>query len=306
MAKKMKEKIIINDTPLSSTTIGNIEHNKNNFGPLIIIFAIFIGVIYFAPTITSLLNPEVPDTTTVSNNANKTTTETNTKTTDTEIKKIAYQDNMTLSSDKLTIKNLTIKNGTLTYTVENTSDDYLNLDSHNYFLEFYQTDTIIYRIMLSKTTYKAKETKTFSILVSSTTINNVSLREISVDEYPSLNLKLDTNNVGILTCTKDTETLTYTFKKDALTAINDVYVVPSNASNFSDKLNEYQTLLNKFKTQTGYVTALNLTSDSLTASINIDSNNAKVNKSDNIAYYASGTNPGKISFELNASGYKCS
>ena len=128
MAKK-PEKIIIKNEELQPQTIGQVTDNKAHIGPMIILFIIFIGAIYFSPYISNWYenykNGGVSSTPSTTTNTNKTTT-TDTTTAEETITKYDYSDNMTIKDEKISVNNLLIKNNTLAFTINNLTDNYLN------------------------------------------------------------------------------------------------------------------------------------------------------------------------------------
>ena len=126
MTKKVK-KVIIKDEPLVATTLAIKEDKKkaSMFGIvwIILIFGIFIAGVIYLPDLSSyvnnLLNPDITNTGTATNN-NKDNTKDDDKKNTEEIKKLEIASNPEFVMDTFKINNIKIENNKLSYYVINT------------------------------------------------------------------------------------------------------------------------------------------------------------------------------------------
>jgi hypothetical protein len=302
-----KEKVIIKNEELEPTTLGKVTENKVNMLPLILVLVIFLVAIVFAPTVQAWYENYTKGT--VANNntsitSNKTTSTTNNEETET-VTKYDYKDNLEISNDKVKISNILIKDNKLSYTVTNLTSTYLNLANYNYYLEFYNNDTLMARRMIEKVGLQKNVSNNYSYDFNYTGINKVVFRNIDKTEYPEVTINVDSNKKGTLICIKDTETITYYFLDNKLYSINDVLIYASSKSDYSAQYAAYQKLATTYSTITGFNATITNTTTGFTYNVTIDLTTAKLTTVNNSNYYANETGVSIVNFEEEANGFTC-
>lgn len=305
---KKKQEILIKKEELEPTTLGKVTQNKANILPLVFLVLIFLAAIYFAPQIETLYqnyidkdsNINNQGTTSDNNNTNKTTEQTET------INKYDYVDNMEISNDKIKISSLVIKNKNLSFKLNNLTDNYLNLDNYNYYLEFYNGDTLLVRQIIEKIGLQKNASQDFSYDFGYTNVNKVVLRNIDRNDYPEVTIKVDSDKKGTLICKKGTETITYYSSDSKIYSISDTVTYLNTLNDYQSQYTKYKNLVTSFSNTTGITASLNDTSTGFTYNLLIDLSVAKLTNIDNSNYYAKDTSINVINFELEANGYSCS
>ncbi len=319
--KKTNETIIINQEPLSTTTIGKIEIKEN--GPIfaIIGIAIFVICIIFLPTIsewvTSLSNPNI--TTPVSPGTSTTPPAEDEKEENNEIKYYNVTDNLLIVLSGFNFTNFVVNTNTntLTFTLTNQNGDAKLFQENNYYLELYTADELLLqRIKLTTELVNGSTNFSYDITeaLENGTISKVAIVLKTNEDYPPVELETDANNNPILTCEKDNEVLTYQFIYENnvyhLKHINEQNSYRSNDINYANYLQEYTELSNSYTGINGVSTSLNPTTTGFSFETNIDLEKISVANYRRIfkknMYYDKNTEAKVISFELSASGYTCS
>ncbi len=213
MAKKNK-KIIIDDTELKPTVLGEVTGLKRNPFLLIIIFVILMSVIYFIPEINNLLNKDKEESTytpdIIIDEEKPVVSE---EEEDIEDEKHAFTENSIITNDLFKIFDISLEGGMLTYKIEGLSS--VNLNNHNYFLEIYNDNTLIKRIMLEKERLYKGYSSSYTISVNTNKIDYFKLRDIPKSQYPPVALEKDVDNKSQMTCI-DMFRVTYHFEDDKL------------------------------------------------------------------------------------------
>ncbi len=319
--KKINEPIIINQEPLSTTTIGKIEIKEN--GPIfaIIGIAIFVICIILLPTIsewvTSLSNPNIVDNVppgTAVTPPSKDEEEDNS-----EIKYYELKDDLLIILNGFNFSNFRVDSSTnvLTFTLANQNGDSEFFSKSNYYLELYTTDELLLqRIKLTTEIINGSITFTYDIKEALTngTISKVAIVLKTDEDCPPIELGTDAKNNSILTCEKDNEILTYQFVHENnvyhLTQITEQNSYKTTNPNYSTYLQEYTALSNNYSGINGVKTTLSPTATGFSFETNIDleeisvANYHRIFKKD--IYYDKNTEARVVSFELSASGYTCS
>ena len=306
MAKK-KNTVVINQEELSKTVLGDIDEKKGNITFLIVIFVLLIAAVFFSPYVTQyiskikdgdssntpVINPDKTDDN-VDKDENKTY----------EI--VDYKDDMSLTLDDLIINNLVISSNNLSYKVTVLEGKNLDLSLHNYFIEFYNNDTLITRRKLESLKLNSKVVKEYSYSFDYQNINKVSLVEKTIDEYPNVTIDADENNNQAMICKNDVETITYTFSKDKLYRISDEIKININLDTYDSLYENYANIAEKYNNYKGYSSNISVLNDNVIFTFVLDLNFADISLSSSNYYYKKDTSPSVVKFELEAQGFKCS
>lgn len=306
MAKK-KNTVVINQEELSKTVLGDIDEKKGNITFLIVIFVLLIAAVFFSPYVTQYISK-------IKNGDSSNTPVINPDKTDDNVDKdenktyeiVDYKDDMSLTLDDLIINNLVITSNNLSYKVTVLEGKNLNLSLHNYFIEFYNNDTLITRRKLESLKLNSKVVKEYSYSFDYQNINKVSLVEKTTDEYPNVTIDADENNNQAMICQNDVETITYIFSKDKLYRISDEIKININLDTYDSLYENYANIAEKYSNYKGYSSNISVLNDNVIFTFVLDLNFADISLSGSNYYYKKDTSPSVVKFELEAQGFKCS
>lgn len=313
MAKKVK-KVIIKDEPLVATTLAIKEDKKKAsvFGIIwiILIFGIFIAGVIYLPDLSSyvnnLLNPDITNTGTASNN-NKDNTKDDDKKNTEEIKKLEIASNPEFVMDTFKINNIKIENNKLSIDIVNTTSKLLDMSTLNYFIVLYDANNkLLQRIMIDEATIGENGTLNVKYNLSETSASIISVLPIKEEEYPSFTATVDENNSGKLICKSGYETVTYLLNTNKVYAIQDIYEVSSNEAEFSTLYSTYQALSTTYNVIEGISSSVDLENNVLYFRTIINLNTYKEGNLKLKTIYNKDTDAKVMKFELEASGYTCS
>lgn len=313
MTKKVK-KVIIKDEPLVATTLAIKEDKKKAsvFGIIwiILIFGIFIAGVIYLPDLSSyvnnLLNPDITNTGTASNN-NKDNTKDDDKKNPEEIKKLEIASNPEFVMDTFKINNIKIENNKLSIDIVNTTSKLLDMSTLNYFIVLYDANNkLLQRIMIDEATIGENGTLNVKYNLSETSASIISVLPIKEEEYPAFTATVDENNSGKLICKSGYETVTYLLNTNKVYAIQDIYEVSSNEAEFSTLYSTYQALSTTYNVIEGISSSVDLENNVLYFRTIINLNTYKEGNLKLKTIYKKDTDAKVMKFELEASGYTCS
>lgn len=313
MTKKVK-KVIIKDEPLVATTLAIKEDKKkaSMFGIvwIILIFGIFIAGVIYLPDLSSyvnnLLNPDITNTGTVSNN-NKDNTKDDDKKNTEEIKKLEIASNPEFVMDTFKINNIKIENNKLSIDIVNTTNKLLDMSTLNYFIVLYDANNkLLQRIMIDEATIGENGTLNVKYNLSDASASIISVLPIKEEEYPAFTATVDENNSGKLICKSGYETVTYLLNTNKVYAIQDIYEVSSNEAEFSTLYSTYQALSTTYNVIEGISSSVDLENNVLYFRTIINLNTYKEGNLKLKTIYKKDTDAKVMKFELEASGYTCS
>lgn len=312
MAKKEKfnsKNIKINEEELSITKIGELETSEQSPMFILILFGVILIFIFFLPTIVNLIKGpnEKPDYSLI-NKPQENNPEEEPK----EIENSYYNFSDALSIDleeNIKINEFSLMGNTLSFKVNNARDTRFSFQTDNYFLELYsEEDTLLERIFLGDT-YVSRET---DVVITYTLHSNTALQmkkllfsKKKIADYPNVTLEKNDNEEEVLTCTKDTENLTYKFQTEKLFSISHVINYSSNISNYESLLNSWQTNAEKLNNKEGITSIFVNAGNGFVVNTSIDLKNAKLNDIENTSYYPNETLAKVVSFEMEARGFNC-
>lgn len=313
MTKKVK-KVIIKDEPLVATTLAIKEDKKKAsvFGIvwIILIFGIFIAGVIYLPDLSSyvnnLLNPDITNTGTATNN-NKDNTKDDDKKNTEEIKKLEIASNPEFVMDTFKINNIKIENNKLSIDIVNTTNKLLDMSTLNYFIVLYDANNkLLQRIMIDEATIGENGTLNVKYNLSETSASIISVLPIKEEEYPAFTATVDENNSGKLICKSGYETVTYLLNTNKVYAIQDIYEVSSNEAEFSTLYSTYQALSTTYNVIKGISSSVDLENNVLYFRTIINLNTYKEGNLKLKTIYKKDTDAKVMKFELEASGYTCS
>ena len=308
------ENVVINNVELMPTTIG--ECNKKEGNPFIVlfIFIFLIVLILILPNLTTWIdnlkgsNTSVTNTPIITNPNNETKEEDNKETMDVEYLDLSNPVEKMINNYRF---NAQIDNNQLTLMVTNVNGAVNMFVNTPYYLELYSSEhKLLQRIKIAKEEIVASVTYNYSLTSEVTTNNKVLLviTDKNESDYPAVNLKVDeTTNNPYLTCTKDNETLIYSFDEDYnLSKIKDRLVVSGYTQ---DTLTTYESLANAYSSIEGVTSNVNGVNNNLVLETEIDLSKVDLEKHtkvlNNEAFYKTKTPAKTINFELESSYYTC-
>ncbi len=314
MAKKDKQNIVIVDKELTPTIIGKLDKTEKSPALLIIIFIIFIAVAIFLPDITgyveSYLNgnkQNIPSNPSNNYNDNNNTEKPNVGE---EITYYDYATDLSILTDLFTMSNIVLSENKIYFDLTNTTNSILNLNDYKYFLEIYSSEnTLIQRIKISYDTIDSSFTKSYNYDLDDGVADSLAkLLIVSKQEsdYPEVNLSSDADGNGLLVCTKDYETITYTFGNNLLISINDIVNYQfNNSDTYSMALQSYQVLAATYNNYEGVSSTLITSETGFTYTTLIDLRNADIKNIENNNYYNYRAQAKTVKFETESNGFSC-
>ena len=298
-----KKKVVISDQELTPTVLATIEEKKFNLLSLILLFAIFGGVVFYLPEISTYveqyLNPSP------STSVKPSVKDTNDNDEQVEIEKYPYTLTLSITKGKMTLSNFSITNDYLSLQIANSDNVALDMDEYNYYLEMYsEDDTLLQRIKMDDFKVGASSSIMMSYSIKASEIAYFTFLEISEEEYPSFIPIADANKEAVFICQKDTETINYKLKDNKLYAIEDIFMIQNTEENFTTLLGTYQSLAATYNAMNGVVSEVTNDGNILRFITNMD---LTVNNSLTISkiIYPKDTDAKVIKFELSSKGYTC-
>lgn len=307
MAKK-KQEVVINQEELSKTVLGPLNERKGNLSLLIVMFLLFIVAIFVSPYVSKYVETKKSENKSVVNNDYGNNEIIDDKIDDTESIKYerkTYESNMSLQIDNLLIGNLVIVDNSLSYQITNKGTSISDLINSNYFLEFYNNDTLIVRRKLEAIKLSKEQVKEFSYDFAFNNINGVSLVKKTTDEYPLVELEADENKIGNITCSYKNYLINYKFNDNKLYNISEEIKIDILLEDYFESYEKYNDILNKYNGYTGYSGAFDIDDAYITFKFELDLNYADTSLANNVYYYKKDTTPSVVKFEMESQGFEC-
>ncbi len=307
MAKK-KQEVVINQEELSKTVLGPLNERKGNLSLLIVMFLLFIVAIFVSPYVSKYIETKKSENKSVVNNDYDNNEIIDDKIDDTESVKYerkTYESNMSLQIDNLLISNLVILDNALSYQITNKGTSILDLINNNYFLEFYNNDTLVTRRKLEAIKLSKEEVKEFSYDFAFNDINGISLVKKTTDEYPLVELETDENKIGNITCSYNNYLITYKFNDNKLYNISEEIKIDLSSDNYFESYEKYNDILNKYNGYTGYTGSFDMDNTYITFEFALDLNYADISLANNAYYYKKDITPSVVKFEVESQGFEC-
>jgi len=310
MAKKNKERIILEDIELKPQVIGYTYQKKSNIGRVIFIFIVFALAVFYINDISAFINDLLGKNTAPSikenaesnkpNNSNQNEVEN-------ELIYNVFSNTLEFNESGLTLNNFNISNNILTFSVTNNSDTTIDLSSKKYFVEIYsENKTLLERHKLDLGNFVSKNKVNYSFDIKNSFYYLV-VEEKKVEDYPNVNLVKNENGFEVITCKKEIDEIIYNFTNNELIDIKHT-ISDSNVNSDSYYAN-YSVTQNKVTTYNnieGISATFNGTLNGYTAIFAIDLAKTDLSKTNEKYYYGYKTLAKEVKFEMQTYGFICS
>lgn len=318
--KKKKENVVISNTPLVPTTIGVIETKES--GPIfaIVWILIFVVGIVLLPYITEWVNSgTMPVFNSKPSESEKNPSEE--PEAPVEIEYIELKNDSVVTVEKFDFKSFEINKAlrTLNLEITNKGGKSTLFKEKNYYIELYTSE----KLLLQRIKIASDEiitTQQYSYDISKSFENGdaalIAIIEKEDKDYPQVVLRENVNGAPVLTCSKDSTSLTYEFEKDEeenklyLVKISESTTYMENTTEDYDMVLQDNTVLNGvFGGISGIKSELVPIRNGFRFNTEVDLKTIIRNNLDRYfnkpTYYLKDTEAKTISFELDASGYSC-
>lgn len=308
MAKKNKERVILEDIELKPQVIGYTYQKKSNILRVIIIFIVFGLAVFYINDISVFINDLLGKNTAPSINNNKVDNKKPNGGDNTENKVVynIYSNSLEIKENDITLNNFNFANNLLTFDISNNNNTNIDLSSKKYFIETYTEDkTLLERhkvdiktmVSGSKVSYELDIQKDFYYLV---------LEEKKIEDYPVVNLTYDDTSYANITCEKDNETIVYKFSNDELLEIKDtISESDTNANNYYVRYSSYQSKAMSYNNMTGITASFNGSLNGYTAIFVLDLQKVNLSGMEEKYYYSYKEVPKVVKFEMQTYGFTC-
>lgn len=312
MAKrKKKEPIIIDQTPLSVTTIGSLETKEN--GPFVAILWVSLLVVcifllpYAEEFIQNYQNGQIVDSP-VKKPSDTSKDNTSGITKDQAI--YTLSSDLKITENQFTLTDFSVTNNILSFKINNVGGDVDYFKKHNYFIELFASDkTLLERIKLDGIT--VNKSKTVTVDVKTSSFAYLSFLEKETKDYPSVTLT-KVSDIPTLTCQKNTLKVVYGFsdeEKNLLKTVETNYSYASSNKDYESMLSRYETYASSYNSLGGVKASLIPTSTGFNFKTTIDLTTiTQVSYEGTFSdsyYYPLDTEAKVVAFELETSGFTC-
>lgn len=309
----MAKKVVIVDEELTPTVLAIKKTKRGSLLWLIIIFAALIAAAIYLPDITTYVSEKlgfsVDDPSALlgpSDDNNDDTNVDDEPEENSEIQKYVLSDNPSFTVDNMTLNNFVIQNNTITFTITNNGSEIIDLSEEYYYLNLYNGETLLERIKVADNIIGVNASEDIQYEITASNVTEIAFLEITVEEYPAYTVDTDSSGNGTLTCTRDYETITYSFNRNQLLAIEDVYVVPTTDPNYATLYSSYQALSTTYSNISGLISNIVVENNSLHFTTSVNLRTLVDGTFNSRIYYPLNTDAKVINFELESQGYICS
>ena len=285
----------------------NKEKDKKAGSPIfiIVIFVALLVVVFYVPEIYQRLNVDMASVFGIgkANEKNDTPIEDTTPATS-DFYQIGSKS--TLSFNEITLSDIDLVDGFLTFTVS--SSDKIDLESLNYYLEFYEArSTFVGRRMLRGEVIK---NKTLKIDVSNLDINTSTyfmISHIADASIPKKTLTSDESGLASLQCSKENRIYTYDFKNSSLYKVTMNYTYSNQSlEEYSKVLFEYQKIAKAMNDLTGATASVADNNSTFIYTLQLDYTDVKNFSHVTEDYiFKKGVLSHVIEFKMDAEGFEC-
>lgn len=313
MAKKKDERVILEDVELKPQVLGYTYQKKNNIGRVIIIFIAFALVVYFIDDISLFFNnllgretaSTIKENATINKDEEENISNNEIENKEEESEYYTYTDDLKIDFNNLSFDNFKLSNNILTFDVNNLKVDQVDLASKKVFLETYDANkSLIDRLKLDINSVAGNSKISLRLNVKGT-FNYIIIAERTIDDYPAITFDNNGTGENTITCTKDEETITYTFKEASLIKINHKVVDTMSNANYNTNLNNNQNKVNSYKEIEGITANLATNQIGYTVDITLDLEKVDLSKVNEKYYYAFMEDAKVINYEMPAYGFTC-
>ncbi len=313
MAKHKKfsyKNLKINTEDLAITKVGEMSNANKSPIFLFFVFGIFIAFVFFLPDIMEYIsNKGIPFLITTTTNEEEENPENDVN------NELVYYDispELVVNlEDGIVADKFELKNNLLTFTITNRLSSRFYFSKRNYFIELYNGEnTLLERIILTKQALASEERLNVSYeLLASTaeSAKKIVFVEKQIEDYPNIELTKNEASEEVLTCKKDFETLTYTFKEQKLQEITDSVNQTNMADpGYQENFHKWQENVNNYSKINGINASIFSNESGFMVNIIIDLKNINESSLNNPYYYSYNTLAKVIDFEMKARGFQCS
>ena len=310
MARKKKERIVLEDIELKPQVIGYTYKKKSNLGRVIFIFIIFLLAVIYINDISVFINNLIGKSSapSINENASNNNKIPNNSGNNIENKIIynVFSNTLSIEENGLTLNNFNFTNNLLTFDILNNSGSSIDFSNKKYFIETYTEDKTLlerYKLDIKIMENNSKKNESFNLK------NNfyyLVLEEKQIEDYPIVNLKYDDHGYANLTCKKDYETIVYKFSNDELLEIK--HTIEESDKTISDYYVRYSNYQNKavsYNNLDGITTSFNGSLNGYTAIFALDLQKVNLENINEIYYYGYKTISKVVSFEMQTYGFVC-
>lgn len=316
MAKTNKEKfnyknVKINEEELSITKIGEMKTIEQNPIFIVILFGILLLFIFFLPTVVNFIKgpDEKPD---YSVNNNKIEDGKKDEEDLEKSKDVYYELNDALIvnlEEKVTVQEFIINGNDFSFQITNSRENRFASNNDHYFLELYtEENTLLERFILDDIDIPKNSSETYYYTVLANTaskMKKIRFVKKEIMDYPNVTLEKNNNGEEILTCTKDTETITYKFQNEKLISITDIANYSSTVSNYGTLFNNWKADSEKLNNISGISSVFVDAGNGFVVNTTIDLKTAKLTTVENNNFYTYETLAKVVKFEMEARGFRC-
>lgn len=302
MGKKKKGKVEIKGSPLQAITIGEIKDHKYGWIGTLILFALFLGIVYYLPELFQLYQEYMGNGTVSSMPINNTNNTVDPIDEPQEIEKYKFEEKDFLEYDDFDISNIKLEDGTLTYTVTNKNRNKIDLGSYELYFELYNAFGDSEAIYYLEGYIDSGSYQEYSYSAPNSYIEEFSLRVIKEKDYTYFDLPIDSNKASQLTCEKDAQEIIYKFVDEELKEMSDSIIYSSLNSDYNQKYAFYSALASTNKV--GIEASILTSADEFNYSMKIDYIKY-TGKLENTHYFAVNSSPREVSFKMTALGFTC-
>ncbi len=308
MAKKNKERVILEDIELKPQVIGYTYQKKSNILRVIIIFIVFGLAVFYINDISVFINDLLGKNTAPSINNNKVDNKKPNNGDNTENKVVynIYSNTLEIKENDITLNNFNFANNLLTFDISNNSNTNIDLSNKKYFIETYTEEkTLLERHKVDIKTI-ASNTKVSYELDMKNNFYYIVLEEKKIEDYPVVNLTYDDTSYANITCEKDYETIVYKFSNDELLEIKDtISESDTNANNYYVRYSSYQSKAMSYNNMTGITATFNGSLNGYTAVFALDLQKVNLSGIEEKYYYSYKEVPKVVKFEMQTYGFTC-
>ncbi len=292
--------------------LGTLRKEKSSKPVFVfIVFTIILGVCFGLPYLEDYFGNPNSFLGSIFNPSSEEKVEQNPVTEDTLL---SLNENTTLSFRGIAVSNTILKDNKITYDIKSYTNNSINLDEKNYYLEIYNaTNKLLKQIKLTGnigSTAKTVEHNFTDLKFNSSNVYYGKIQELKEEDYSEITLSSDESGLASITCTQDGNTYKYIFANKQLKNLNhtltytnteniELYLEKFNQSNEkSKKINEIIPLgSDTEETDTGFI-----------FTVNLDLEKIKLEEIRNYIdynYYSLNTSAKKVNFEMKAKGFDC-
>ena len=220
-------------------------------------------------------------------------------------------DTLEFTYNNIKFSGFKVSSNYLVFSVENTTDELLDLSTNKYYIETYSTDnTLLERHIFNSYKINPTATLTQSIALRDSEIDKVSKIAIinrTQKDYPDVTLQVNSENEYPLTCSNNTESIVYTYDKDnKLLRIKDIVKFDNDGTtSYSNNLIIYQSKAASYNNKEGVSSSLVEISTGFNVTTEIDLTKANTKDLNNDYYYDKSNAPKVVKYEMESRGFSC-